>query len=292
MYIIKTISKSKKNSTEKYYSYRMMESERIGKKVKKITLLNLGSDFKVKQEDWSDLSTRVDDILKRRDRLFELDDELEALAQEYAKKIIVLKGLKEKDEVEKEEERYKEVDVQSIENSNPKSIGVENVVYETIKELGLDEKFVELGFTKVQTNSAIGTLVAKIAEPSSDIKAYKWLCNTSGLNELIDCDFNKISSSNIYRVADKLNVNKDELEEHLYNKQKEIFQYEETITLYDLTNTYFEGNARGNEKAKRGRSKEKRKDAPLVTLGVILDSSGFVRKSEIFDAENYGKIKI
>ena len=80
-------------------------------------------------------------------------------------------------------------------------------------------------------------------------------------------------------MADKLFSCKDELEVHLYNKQKEIFNYDETITLYDLTNTYFEGSAEDIERAKRGRSKEKRSDAPLVTLGVMLDSSGFVRKS-------------
>ena len=59
--------------------------------------------------------------------------------------------------------------------------------------------------------------------PSSDIKTYRWLCNKSGINELLDCDFNKISSSNIYRVADKLYKSKDEIEKHLYNKQKQIF---------------------------------------------------------------------
>ena len=160
---------------------------------------------------------------------------------------------------------------------------MENIVYETIKELKLDTKLQELGFTNIQTISAIGSLVAKTANPSSDIQTYNWLCKTSGINELIDCDFNKISSSNIYRVADKLNTHKDELEMHLYNRQKQIFDYDETITLYDLTNTYFEGTARGIARAKRGRSKEKRSDAPLVTLGIMLDSSGFVRKSEIFD---------
>ena len=258
---------------------------RVGKKVKKITLLNLGSSFSVEQKDWAELSSRVDDILKQSPRLFELDKELEALAQEYAKRIIASKArvVKQDDEPKKEEERYKEIEVSSVKNSDPKSIGVESVIYETIKELGLEDKLRELGFTNVQVNSAIGTLVAKIANPSSDIKAYNWLCKTSGINELLGCDFNQISSSNIYRVADKLNSNKDKIEEHLYNKQKEIFEYDETITLYDLTNTYFEGGAKGIERAKRGRSKEKRSDAPLITLAVMLDSSGFVRKSEIFD---------
>jgi len=285
MYIIKTISKNKKNSLEKYYTYRLMESIRVGKKVKKITLLNLGSNFSVEQKDWAVLSSRVDDILKQRPRLFEIDKELELLAQEYANRIIASKArvIKQDDESKKEEDKYKEVDVSTVKNSNPKSIGVENIVYETIKELGLKEKLKELELTNIQVNSALGTIVAKIANPSSDIATYNWLCKTSGINELLDCDFNQISSSNIYRVADKLNSNKDALEEHLYHKQKEIFEYEETITLYDLTNTYFEGSAKGSPKAKRGRSKEKRSDAPLVTLAVMLDSSGFVRKSKIFD---------
>ncbi len=52
--------------------------------------------------------------------------------------------------------------------------------------------------------------------------------------------------------------------------------------LYDLTNTYFEGLAQAAPKARRGRSKEQRSDCPLVTLAVVLDSSGFVRRSRVF----------
>jgi len=283
MHIIKTISKNKKNSSQKYYTYRLMESVRVGQKVKKITLLNLGSNFSVEQKDWADLSNRVDDILKQRPRLFELSEELETLAQQYANAIVASRARVSESDTLKEEDRYKEVDVTTLKYTNPKSVGVESVIYETIKELKLDTKLKELGLSNVQFNSAIGTLVAKITTPSSDIKAYNWLCDKSGINELLGCDFNKISSSNIYRVADKLYANKDEIEQHLYTTQKEIFEYEETITLYDLTNTYFEGGAKGIKKASRGRSKEKRSDAPLVTLGIMLDSSGFVRKSEIFD---------
>ena len=279
MYIIKTQSKSKKNSDDKYYTYRLMESLRVGDKVKKITLLNLGSNFSVEKKDWKILSDRVNDILGQTPSLFEIDKELESLAQQYVIKIIASKA-KVKNE---NENRYKEIDTTTIKNSDAKTIGVENILYETIKELGLPEKLEDLGLTNIQINSAIGTLVAKATNPSSEAKAFDWLCDTSAINELIGCDFNQISSNNIYRISDKLYANKDEIEAHLYSKQKDIFNYEETITLYDLTNTYFEVGAKGIEKAKRGRSKEKRSDAPIITLGVMLDSSGFVRKSEIFD---------
>ena len=54
------------------------------------------------------------------------------------------------------------------------------------------------------------------------------------------------------------------------------------MTLYDLTNTFFEGAAAAQPKAERGHSKEKRSDCPLLTLGLVLDGSGFVRRSEVF----------
>ena len=76
MYIIKTLSKSKTDKNKKYYTYRMMESIRIGKKVKKRTLLNLGSDFDLPQERWAELSGRIDDILHQRESLFALEENL------------------------------------------------------------------------------------------------------------------------------------------------------------------------------------------------------------------------
>ena len=57
----------------------------------------------------------------------------------------------------------------------------------------------------------------------------------------------------------------------------------ETIILYDLTNTYFAGDAEGCKKAKRGRSKQKRHDRPLITLGLVIDEDGFVKGCRIFE---------
>ena len=286
MYIIKTLSKNKTDTSKKYYTYRLMESIRIGKKVKKRTLLNLGSDFNVEQEEWAQLAGRIDDILHQQKSLFELDSDIESLAQQYALRIIAAntRSPKESDTTKDEEnEKYKEIDTTTIENSDPKTIGIEHIVYETIKSLQLEEKLESLGLSQRQTDSAIGTIIAKTAYPASDAKSYRWLCSVSAANELLDCDFNAFSSNNIYRIADTLLEHKEALETHLYQSQKSLFGYKETITLYDLTNTYFEGEAKGIDKAKRGRSKEKRSDAPLITLAVILDSSGFVRKSKIYE---------
>ena len=70
------------------------------------------------------------------------------------------------------------------------------------------------------------------------------------------------------------------LEEHVARQQKQIHSYSDTIVLYDLTNTYFEGQAKQNPKAQFGVSKEKRRDCPLVTVGLVLNQHGFLSRSE------------
>lgn len=86
----------------------------------------------------------------------------------------------------------------------------------------------------------------------------------------------------LYRSADVLMRHKAAIEDGVYRLLQTLFSLETTVTLYDLTNTYFEGEAAGNAKAQRGHSKEKRSDCPLVTLGLVLDGSGFVRRSRTF----------
>jgi transposase len=77
--------------------------------------------------------------------------------------------------------------------------------------------------------------------------------------------------------------NRQTIEAALFTQINDLFSLQTTITLYDLTNTYFEGDIATNAKARRGHSKEKRRDCPLVTLGLVLDGSGFVRRSKMFE---------
>jgi len=121
-----------------------------------------------------------------------------------------------------------------------------------------------------------------MASPASELATHGWLQITSGLGELIDYDFEDMGLDRLYQVSDQLWKHREAIESHLYQQARDLFSFSETITLYDLTNTFFEGEAKTNPKAKRGRSKEKRSDCPLVTLGLVLDGSGFPRKSQIF----------
>ena len=91
-----------------------------------------------------------------------------------------------------------------------------------------------------------------------------------------------MSLMRLYRVSDALMAHREAIEKHLFEQVTELFGLGHTVTLYDLTNTFFEGQAADQPKAQRGHSKEKRSDCALLTLGLVLDGSGFVRRSEVF----------
>jgi transposase len=102
------------------------------------------------------------------------------------------------------------------------------------------------------------------------------------LGDLLEVDLAALPLSRLYRASDLLMKHREDIERRLFARIETVFALEASVTLYDLTNTYFEGAAPANPKAARGRSKEKRSDCPLVTLGVVCDGSGFIRRSRVF----------
>jgi len=278
MYIRRTTVKSRKDGRQ-YYSYRLVESRRTENGVRQSTLLNLGVDFSLPREQWPVLAGRIKDIISDQSSLLELPKDLEAMAQKYASLIIT--SQKQADKKGGDEPDYREVDIDTMEALRPRSVGCEHVALQTFKRLKLEEKLIGLGFNGPDIAAAVGAIIGRMCHPGSEKTTIGWLRDKSGLGELIDYDYGKISLDRMYRIGDKLYRYKGEIERHLYSQEKQMFGFKETITLYDLTNTYFEGSCLANELAQRGHSKEKRKDCPLVTLGIALDSSGFPKNSRI-----------
>ena len=138
----------------------------------------------------------------------------------------------------------------------------------------------ELGLSGPQRQAALGLLVGRIAAPASELATWTWL-RQRALGELLGGDFETMGLSALYRANDRLLQHRKVLETKLFQRAMGLFGHQPTVTLVDLTNTYFEGEAKLQPKARRGRSKEKRSDCPLLTLGLVLDGSGFVRRSEV-----------
>ena len=121
-------------------------------------------------------------------------------------------------------------------------------------ELGLVDTLKALGVNGVLRASIIGNVIGRMGRPGSEWATWNWLQQHSALGELIDVDFLAMSHMSLYRASDVLMKHREMIEARLFSSLQTLFDLEETVTLYDLTNTYLESEATGNEKAKRGRS--------------------------------------
>jgi len=297
MYIRQTRTNNKVTG-EGYFTFRLVRGERIGGRVRQITLMNLGRHFPIKQDDWPLLCSRIEQLLQPQETLLAIacSEHIERAAQRYFGQLVARTSLPEQggDDTSLASGSFEaavtkpttpdvqEIDVDSLQIMQPRAVGVEHVALDALSQLGLIEKLAALGINGVMRAAILGNLIGRMAQPASERATWHWLQTQSALGELLDVDFAGMSHMSLYRASDLLMRHRTKIEDYLFSSLQTLFMLEETVTLYDLTNTYFEGEAAANPKALNGRSKEKRSDCPLVTLGLVLDGSGFVRRSKTF----------
>ena len=288
MFIRKVNHKNKKNRQE-YYTYKLVDSIRTERGPRQRVILNLGVDFDLPIEQRKDLANCIEEIITGQKSLIDYPKAIRILARRYAKRII-----REQASVITEGEHitpdYATIDVNSVANGEARTVGAEYIVYETIKELAIDQKLRKLGLNKHQLAASLGVIAGRMIVPGSERWTHYWLQNISALDELMGVDFSNLSLDRVYKVSDQLLKHKDALEEHLRRTEGQLFALEEKIILYDLTNTFLEGTGKYNPKARYGRGKDKRSDCLLVTLGLVLDMYGFPKRSRIFEG-NVGEPK-
>ncbi len=264
-----------------YYSHRLVQSERIGSTVRQRTLLNLGRHFDIPRAQWPLLCIRIDDILSGPVPL--VADGPPAVAHE-AQRIaaqLVARGAA-GGKTAAGPPDVQRVDVDSLRLVRPRSVGVEQVGLWALEQLELPALLAELGVHGALRAAAAGALVGRLAQPASERATHRWLPARSGLGELLGVACETVSAMQLHRASDALVKHREAIEAHLFDRALGLFDLQPTVTLYDLTNTYFEGEASEQPQAQRGHSQEKRSDCPLWTLGLLLDASGFVRRSPLF----------
>lgn len=282
MFIRQTKTRNDKAGGAPYYTYRLVASKRTGDKVRQQTILNLGSHFTLPKKDWPLLCTRLEHLLCGQTSLLPVDAALEKLAQRYVACLITKQESVTTDD-KKGAVTYLPVDVDSLEMVRPRSVGVEHAGLTALSWLGIPEILASIGMNGIQRAVAMGSIIGRMAHPTSERGTWSWLKERSAIGELLDVDFEGMPLMSLYRASDILIRRREDIEKALSARISDLFSLRDTVTLYDLTNTYFEGKLSGNGKAKRGHSKEKRSDCPLITLGLVLDGSGFIRCSRMFE---------
>ncbi len=179
-------------------------------------------------------------------------------------------------------ERVEEVYVDAVAHEEGVELGPYLVLLQAWKALDLDGFFAARKLSASQIATAKVSVLNRLIEPCSENELVNWVATTA-LDELLKVQTGAWGEDRFYRVSDKLLAMQNKLEEHLREQERSLFNLDRTILLYDLTNSYFEGAAEGNDLAQRNaNSKEKRSDCPLISVGVVLDAEGFVITHKVF----------
>ncbi len=286
------IRRTRTRSIGEYFTFRLVRSERTGSKVRQRTLLNLGRHFDVAPSEWPVLCRRIDELLAGQLPLPpDGPPALESHAQRITALLLAGERIGAASSPASQRHDFQPVDVDSLELIRPRSVGVEHVGLWAMDQLGLRTRLEALGIGASLRTAAIGSIIARMARPGSERATRRWLGERSALGELLGVDFEMMGPMRLYRACDALMAHREAIERPLFDRAMDLFDLHPTVTLYDLTNTYprlphagagFEGEASGQPNARRGHSKDKRTDCPLLTLGLVLDASGFVRRSQVF----------
>lgn len=279
--------KSKTVKGKKYIQHQLIESIRTPAGPRQRLVLNLGF-LDLHQDKWKELANTIESEVHKQSRLFVTDPQIEKLARHYAKVII-------RDKLNKAHESsagdngadslstdYQSVDVNSVSSSEARKIGAEHVVLAQMREYKFDKMLKELGFTENQVNYAKILIAGRLVNPSSERETARWANEDSAILELLQAKINVYDTA-LHRTAVMLWEQHDKIEQRLSQAAREIFGLKETIILYDLTNTYFEGSKKGSKIAKHAKSKDKRNDRPVITLALTLDGQGFPKQSKVYE---------
>ncbi len=122
----------------------------------------------------------------------------------------------------------------------------------------------------------------RLVRPASEHAMPAWIRRTA-LADILGTDVTALSDEALYRNLDRLHPQRARIEQALAARERTLFNLDDTIYLYDLTSTYFEGQCARNPQAKRGYSRDHRPDCKQVVIGLVLDRDGFPKAHEVFD---------
>jgi transposase len=182
--------------------------------------------------------------------------------------------------------RYVEIDRTRVRVENCRQFGGPWLALELVKKLGLHE-FLKRAIPPGQEHvpwslTALILVIARLCEPSSELRIAEHFYRHSALADLLGVPIDKVDDNRLYRGLDELLPHKPALETFLKERFGELFGIDYDLLLYDVTSTYFEGQANANPLAKRGYSRDHRPDCKQVCIGLVVTRCGLPLGYEVF----------
>lgn len=280
---IKPFFKYNKSTQERYTVYKLCESYRKNAGTYHHIIIGFGKLEELETvEEKKLLAWRVEELIKNGNACLLTDmvsEKVEKLAQHFYYEI----RIKKRYDTHPGKRDFETVDMATFKNKDAREIGSEWLCKQAFDQLGIGEFLHEQKWSEASISLAATHIISRAVFPSSELKTASYIKENSAICEVTGFDKEKITKDLLYGISHKLYSVKDKLERYLSKRTNELFDLEDKIILYDLTNTYFEGRMQKSNIAKFGRSKEKRSDAKIVVLAVVVNREGFLKYSNIFE---------
>ena len=288
---IKTIVKTDKKTGKRYNYYRLCESYRIGNKTRHRSIVSMGRLEGVEtREDKKLLADTIEALIRGEARLafFDVVPDIARYAREFAKrikdeKLLDIHPQTTAPEYSGIEPDHQEVDLNSIRHEEVREIGAEWLCKQALEQLDLQGLLTgTCRFSETSAAMAMMHITSRAVYPASEYKTARWIKDNSAVANLFNIPIDKVNRFKLYAASNSLYKQATAIEKGLSSKTNELFDLQDKIIFYDLTNTYFEGRKAGSKIARYGRSKEKRSDAKIVAMAAVINAEGFLKYSRIY----------
>jgi len=288
---IRQVKKKNSKSGKTFFQYQLVQTSRIDGKVKQHAILYLGSEPLLEDKEKRNmLLETLQAKLFGQSMIFAdaYPDEILELANTYHEKFrIKYRDLPASEVLSvpptKQHARMERIDVSALEIEDVRTFGGEHLCAQFLEKLQLASCLTSLGFSQKDSDLAHISIIGRalFASPESTTAAY--LRDNSELQRFYGHEHRQVSHCTLYRIADKLYENKARIDTFLYRRVTDLFSITDTLVIYDLSNTYFEGRKDHSAIAQYGRSKEKRNDCKQVVFTGVINAQGFIRYSRIYE---------
>jgi transposase len=258
-----------------YTNHLLVESVQTPKGPRQRTICSLGSLEPAPAEDWLGLAHKLQSALQGQESLSGSSSKIQEWVEKARnKKKSIVRSDGDRSIVTVEPDK---VQVEQAREAGPVHVG-----HQLWDQLGMNRILQEAGLSSRACRLTEVMTLNRLICPSSEHAMPDWIRRTA-LGDLLQEDFSELEDEALYRNLDRLHPNREAIERALAEKEKTLFNLDDTVYLYDLTSTYFEGQATANPQAKRGYSRDKRPDCKQLVVGLVLDRDGFPKAHEIFD---------
>jgi transposase len=178
-----------------------------------------------------------------------------------------------------------------VATEDARAAGPVHVGHQMWQALGLDRILADVGLSaRTRRLTEIMTL-NRLVSPAAEHAMPDWIRRTA-LGDILATDFTALADDALYRNLDRLHPQRAPIERALAARERTLFNLDDTLYLYDLTSTYFEGQCPFNPQAQRGYSRDHRPDCKQVVVGLVLNRDGFPTAHEVFDGNRVDRTTV